>query len=506
MAKKKSGRRGGGGGGGGGGGKGRDESWSSADHFERKESQLARQDKRIRTGNTSNSNKPTKQERSRRLAHDTQDKRENQKVRLHLTKTKRELESLKERMKLWDDVAEQQKQEEENEKKRRLLEQQDEPKKKKKSRRLGPETWKLRGAARPAWQVYDFDTRYIDPYLQQHAEARAKYQRSRNLFSVYAGNFGIPTAPIACRQYLALLMRCGLLCMDLRQFKKARAYFVECMDLDKNTISDKKKESKKDTKVVNDDDDDDDDNDDEGVNGNKDKDKNNSNESNYPITTARCWLMRLYLEANRPDSARRLWERLGDTERSVWIRYAAALVEYVSWKLLQEPGSSAAVAQQRLEQALETNVFCGYYLAFYQDGFVANMEYTEEIDNATEPLQEAIEYCNSEQRDAWQETEGALEWLRRHLQTTRPDWRKPLLQLEQQQQQQEQQQLTKSKDDNDNNDAESNDTDKRTHNEETGDKGGDDDDDEDPVVDVLMYAGMFRTCMEMLEEQGSLRA
>ena len=48
--EKKGGRRGGGSG---------NESWSSADHFERQENQLARQDKRIRNENTRNSNKPT---------------------------------------------------------------------------------------------------------------------------------------------------------------------------------------------------------------------------------------------------------------------------------------------------------------------------------------------------------------------------------------------------------------------------------------------------------------
>ena len=51
LAKKKEGGRRGGGSG--------NESWSSADHFERQENQLARQDKRIRNENTSNSNKPT---------------------------------------------------------------------------------------------------------------------------------------------------------------------------------------------------------------------------------------------------------------------------------------------------------------------------------------------------------------------------------------------------------------------------------------------------------------
>ena len=61
-----------------------------------------------------------------------------------------------------------------------MLEQDDNQPKKKTSRRLGPETWKLRGAAHPACKVYDFDTGCIDPYLQQHTEARANHQRSRD--------------------------------------------------------------------------------------------------------------------------------------------------------------------------------------------------------------------------------------------------------------------------------------------------------------------------------------
>ena len=56
-----------------------------------------------------------------------------------------------------------------------------------------------------------FDTPYVDPYLQQHAEARAKHQQSRKLFRVFRGTFGISTAPNACPQYFALLVHCGLL-------------------------------------------------------------------------------------------------------------------------------------------------------------------------------------------------------------------------------------------------------------------------------------------------------
>ena len=62
-------------------------------------------------------------------------------VRLHQTKAKRELDSLKEAMKMWEDVTEQQNEEKENEKKSRQHQDDDQPNKKK-CHRLGPEKWK----------------------------------------------------------------------------------------------------------------------------------------------------------------------------------------------------------------------------------------------------------------------------------------------------------------------------------------------------------------------------
>jgi hypothetical protein len=69
------------------------------------------------------------------------------------------------RLNAWDEVDEQQsyKRQCEEEKRKRNLENGNEPPQKKRGR-LGPETWKLRGAARPAYEVYgeeflDFTTR-----------------------------------------------------------------------------------------------------------------------------------------------------------------------------------------------------------------------------------------------------------------------------------------------------------------------------------------------------------
>jgi hypothetical protein len=45
------------------------------------------------------------------------------------------------------------------------------------------------------------------------------------------------------------------------------------------------------------------------------------------------------------------------------------------------------------------------------------IEYAEEIEDATdeEPLEEAIEYCNSEQRQAWENEPGLQLWIQELL-------------------------------------------------------------------------------------------
>ena len=107
----------------------------------------------------------------------------------------------------------------------------EEPTAKKKRGRKGPETWKLRGAARPAHEVYDFDTRYVDPHLVAHKQAREKAQRRQNL--LHPRLFDPHTIP-ACREYLGLLMQLGHICAEARQYKSAREAWLECLELDNN--------------------------------------------------------------------------------------------------------------------------------------------------------------------------------------------------------------------------------------------------------------------------------
>jgi hypothetical protein len=365
----------------------------------------------------------------------------------------------------WDDVEEQRikrlKQEEEERKRREEEEEREGGPRKKKKGRLGPETWKLKGAARPAWMVYDFDTRYVDPHIQAHEEHKTKVARSRNIMELCRGRFGnendkdVPQPE--CREYLSLLMQLGNLSMQSQQLKTARKAFLECMDLDS---------------------------------------------LDTPITPARCHLMRLYVDANRPESARRLWERLPPNDPAVWVRYSAALIEYVSWRILEEDGSTQESAELLLARAIKSNVFCACYLAFF-DVFSDVMEHTEEIEDADEssPLEEAIEYCNSEQLGAWKGTEGALDWIRsaiirllngqcikvgkqETISAADIDWRARLSNVREA--------IPDSPDlfDQEEREMKSNDD---------SDGGSSDDNADESSVDIGMFATMFETAMEMVE-------
>ena len=481
--------------------------WGAAEHEGREahnvaalEKRLAKRKKKKRRLDTDEDGNLNTYKRTA-LSHDTADKIDAGKLRLHITKTKRAVETERDRLRSWDDVEEKKRAAEEERRRREEAERAaaekangGNPKKKRKGR-AGPETWKLRGAARPAWEVYDFDTRYVDPHVKEHEEAMAKASRVRNLLSLYRGRFGemrgdddddddidaegaseatkkttdYPPQPY-CRNFLALLMQLGHLCVEAKKFKMAREAFLEVMELE------------------------------------------GTGEDSVVVTTARSRLMRMYLEANRPDSARRLWERLPH-DNSAWIRYSAALIEFVSWRLLEEEGSSRSSAEDLLCMAIAASPFCAFSIAFHAT-FERVMEYGDELEDE-EPgsLQESIEYTHSEQMGSWLGTEGAVEWMQgvvlrllnggrsaidsdaaEDARTQLQSWEKLLGRIEEDfeaaEKEKEEQEGTEAGSDADDNQGEAGDNDSEDYNPEE--------------PDLLMYTGMFRTAMDMLTDAGEL--
>jgi hypothetical protein len=254
----------------------------------------------------------------------------------------------------------------------------------------------------------------------------------------------------------------------------------------------------------------------------------------------------MYLTLNQPNSARRLCERL-QTDTSAWIRYSAALIDYVSWSILHEKGSTARIAEMSLVRAIRGNVFVVYLLG-WSSMFEKAMEYTTEVVESgimvgkdSGSLLEAIEYacrcysnstrgddnepsCDDDNDDdddkdvgmaMWLGTEGSLDWVRSVVlrvlnesngihnnegsslgpdRLTKSDllcWESRL--------QKEVQDFEKER--KEKKDLTSTDVgEDADHDEDISGNGDDNDEEEEP--DVLMYAGMFRTSMDWLEDAG----
>ena len=441
----------------------------------------------------------------------------------------------------------------------------------KKKPRSGPESWKLRGAARPAWEVYDFDTRYVDVHLKARDEANEKARRSRNVMHLCRGRFAMdgeandvivigdagderemnggndnetatttttanngnskkqnqqqnqqqqsqlqfpPPQPL-CRQYLSLLTQLGSLHLHRKNYSSARKSFLTAIDL-------------------------------EGAH------------HPHSITNARYQLMNMYLSTNRPTSARKLWNTL-QADNSAWVKYSAALIEYVSWNLLQESGSTGETAERYLCEAIQGNVYVAYFLA-WPETLERAMEYTEEVVERgsgcgkSGSVLEAIEYgcCHylvagegggngsrgggekgEEEEDAmdrgmgmWLQTEGSLDWVRsvllkvmnngsandnvnnndkggEPLLLTKTDllsWDSKL--------NKEEEEHERERDEKKNEKQQQWEKQQRWSSQQESDEGvldndatSDDEDNEDEP-DVVMYAGMFRTAMDWLQDGG----
>ncbi|KAL7461331.1 hypothetical protein ACHAXS_001750 [Conticribra weissflogii] len=439
------------------------------------------------------------------LSHDNLDQIESSKLRLAISQTQRRVDSLRDRLENWDPTEEakrSQEEEAEHLKRVKLYSENmklDEDARKiaqhdqnllnakhginnshhrrkanlKKKPRPGPETWKLRGAARPAWEVYDFDTRYVDPHIKAKEEAADKAKRIRNVIALCRGRFALdsdddedhqfhPPQP-HCREFLSLLTQLGSLHLEKKNYSSAREAFLEVLELEGTSWP-------------------------------------------YSITNARTQLMNMYLETNRPASARRLWEQL-ENEGSAWIRYSAALIEYVSWNLLQEKGSTAETAERLLTKAIRGNVYVAFFLG-WRDTMNKAMEYTEELveygDSESGSILEAVEYsCSSggyRGLGMWEGTDGSLEWVRSVILRVLNEHdgadlagdelkKKDLLCWETK--------LSKEEESFEKERIEKEDMLKAFG--EIEDERNDDNDEE---PDLLMYAGMFRTAMDWLQDAG----
>jgi hypothetical protein len=400
--------------------------WSAADHAERsehKERKRQRQDvKHAR-----------RHQRTALLTHDTFDKRQQLKVKLHFTKTYRKMEQLKDRLAQWDPVAEAelQRNEEEEKKQLLLLQEQEQGIQKKKWVRPGPETWKLKGAARPAHLVYDFDTRYQCPHQKAHDDYKTKQSRQQNLLQTPWAEEG--RAASVLRDYMSTLMQCGHLQVEMGGNNNSPIpFWQECMTLERL--------------------------------------------HSLQWTTAPRDILQWYMDQGDSQQAEQFLEQHPPSD-DVWWVFSSA---WLAVELQRSP-------HERMVSAVRNNPFGAYYLAFYET-FDQVFEYQDELQEADDipqsSLEEAIEYCTSVGK-MWK-SNGADRILKRLILDT--------LQQE-------------AKDGDSTSELTWRDLEwkiRLAKIEEAYEKQRNNDDNAPEGPDISMYAEMFRTSMDMLEQAGTI--
>jgi hypothetical protein len=479
--------------------------WTGHDHEDRNQRQLLRKSKKTKKttesalptssavvtapaqlANTNDRHQPellSFAERKRAaLTHETKEKKSAMQLRLHWIRTQKKVGALKDRLSAWDPqdehsivvgLEECDQADQDNE----SADDEETPKKRK--GRKGPESWKLRGAARPAHEVYDFDVRYVDPHMAALDGAHAKARRTINALAVYKGRVSALLLLSASDEeekatasrddatltpYLSLLMQYGHLSLELKRYKTAREAWLECVDLEGDPPP-------------------------PNMSSGDATGSHSGAEEHCSVTTAREALVRMDLQQSPPrvESAWKFLSQRAASDRSSWIAYTRALVGC----LLQRTDIEALL----LADAIRSNVYCAYYLAFL-DEFRSAVEYTEDLCEADDApqtdLELALEYCTDELLAKLWQSSGATKLLRRSISDAlagQHDTLHPADVEINHRLERLQQELSKQEKHGHSTDE----TDARAISATA-----------DPPVDVEMYVGMFRTAVEMIQESGQL--
>jgi len=119
------------------------------------------------------------------------------------------------------------------------------------------------------------------------------------------------------------------------------------------------------------------------------------------------------VDEGRGAEARALIEEHKD-ENSAVLAYCMVIIEYVSWEVLEEEGSSEEVVQAAFRKAFALNPFMAVVIACHETFFQV-MEYVDEIkDPKRGSIEEAFVYA-SQNMSVWMDTVGAYQWVEKEL-------------------------------------------------------------------------------------------
>ncbi|KAG7376829.1 hypothetical protein PHYPSEUDO_012674 [Phytophthora pseudosyringae] len=119
------------------------------------------------------------------------------------------------------------------------------------------------------------------------------------------------------------------------------------------------------------------------------------------------------VDEGRGAEARALIEEHRDDDSAV-LAYCQVVIEYVSWEVLEEEGSSEEVVQKAFRKAFALNPFVAVVIACHETFFQV-MEYVDEIKNPKRgSIEEAFVYV-SQNIGVWVDTVGAYQWVEKEL-------------------------------------------------------------------------------------------
>ncbi|KAE9328715.1 hypothetical protein PF008_g16111 [Phytophthora fragariae] len=224
-----------------------------------------------------------------------------------------------------------------------------------------PSEWKLKGAARPAALLAKIAAGELD-------ECGNEFPEPIETFDLYAQveEQGKLAEHKDTKEYISLLKQLAAACCEAGMPDRGIKNYELCMSLDKT-------------------------------------------DSFHSREGLACALV----DEGRGAEARVLIDEHKD-EQSAVLAYCQVIIEYVSWEVLEEEGSSEEVVQAAFRKAFALNPFMAVVIA-YHETFFQVMEYVGEIKDAMRgSIEEAFVYA-SQNIGVWMDTVGAYQWIEKEL-------------------------------------------------------------------------------------------
>lgn len=222
--------------------------------------------------------------------------------------------------------------------------------------------WKLKGAARPAALL----ARIAAGELDERGDELPQPIETYNLYdqTLKAGNF---SERAETREYLRIMKQLAEACCNAGMPDHGIKHYESCMQLDTD-------------------------------------DSMRSREG----------LACVLVDESRGAEARELIEKFNGVQNSAVLAYCQVIIEYVSWEVLEEEGSSEEIVRAAFLKAFQLNPFIAVFITAHETFFEV-VEYIEEIkEPVAGSIEEAFVYC-SQNIGVWIDTVGADAWIEKEL-------------------------------------------------------------------------------------------